>query len=221
MEILKNVEYEVLDNMLIVTLPDGVKDNSQYEIRIKGLKSNDGKSQLDNLNYRVITELTPSYCNISDVAMLQDTFGISENTILYYIREASKYADYIMESVSSAANNSNSTVVEISVPLHNFVVTKVMLDCLLKAFINKAAGAGIKGTLGKISFENTEKYASNIDDLIDALKAQLKMWLDALRGYEFEGRAVPQWAKKSYKTNNPTRFADLVNDINREPPTPV
>ena len=28
MEILKNVEYEVLDNMLIVTLPDGVKDNS-------------------------------------------------------------------------------------------------------------------------------------------------------------------------------------------------
>ena len=221
MEVLKDIEYEVLDNMLIVTLPEDIQNNSQYEIRIKGLKSIDGKSQLDNLNYRVITELTPSYCDISDVAMLQDTFGISENTILYYIREASKYADYVMESVNTLATSNNTTVVEISVPLHNFVVTKVMLDCLLKAFINKAAGAGIKGTLGKISFENTEKYASNIDDLIDALKAQLKMWLDALRGYEFEGRAAPKWAKKAYKTNDPTTFASLVNDINREPPTPV
>ena len=38
MEILKNVKYEVLDNMLIVTLPDGVKDNSQYEIKTNNNK---------------------------------------------------------------------------------------------------------------------------------------------------------------------------------------
>ena len=218
MEVIKNATYEILDNMLIITLPDGIKDNSNYEIRVKGLESTDGKSQLD-MNYRVVTALSPSYCTVSDVAVLQDTFGISENVILYYIREASKYADYVVSA--SAGVGATGTVTEITLPIHNFVITKVMLDCLLKAFINKAAGAGIKGTLGKISFENTEKYASNIDDLIDALKAQLKMWLDAIRGYELEGRASPVWAKKAYKTQNPTTFAQLINDIQREPPTPV
>lgn len=218
MEVIKNATYEILDNMLIITLPDGIKDNSNYEIRVKGLESTDGKSQLD-MNYKVVTTLSPSYCTVSDVAVLQDTFGISENVILYYIREASKYADYVVSA--SAGVGATSTVTEITLPIHNFVITKVMLDCLLKAFINKAAGAGIKGTLGKISFENTEKYASNIDDLIDALKAQLKMWLDAIRGYELEGRASPVWAKKAYKTQDPTTFAQLINDIQREPPTPV
>lgn len=219
MEVIKNVNYEVLDNILIVTLPDGIKDNSQYEIRVKGLRSQDGKAQLEELKYRTVTELSPSYCNISDVSILQDTFGIPENTILYYIRAASKYVDWIVENSGTAGQTAK--VVEITVPIQNFVITKVMLDCLLNAFINKAAGAGIKGTLGKISFENTEKYASNIDDLIDELKAQLKMWLDAIRGYTLEGRAKPVWAKKSYKTQDPTTFAQLINDINREPPTPV
>ena len=219
MEVIKNATYEVLDNILTITLPDGIKDNSLYEIRVKGLTSTDGKAQLQDLNYKCVTALSPSYCNISDVSMLQDTFGISENTILYYIRAASKYADYIAESSTTVGQT--TTVTEITIPIQNFVITKVMLDCLLNAFINKAAGAGIKGTLGKISFENTEKYASNIDDLLDYLKAQLKMWQDAIRGYELEGRVAPVWAKKAYKTQNPTTFAQLINDINREPPTPV
>ena len=219
MEVIKNVEYEILDNILIVTLPDGIQDNSQYEIRVKGLKSIDGKAQLEELKYRTVTELSPSYCNVSDVSMLQDTFGIPENTILYYIRSAYKYADYIVEN--SATVGQAAKITQITVPIQNFVITKVMLDCLLNAFINKAAGAGIKGTLGKISFENTEKYASNIDDLLDFLKAQLKMWEYAIRGYNLEGKAKPIWAKKAYKTQDPTTFAQLINDINRELPTPV
>jgi len=219
MEILKDVTYEVIDNILIVTLPEDIKDNSQYEVRIKGLQSRDGRSRLDSFQYRITTALTPSYCDVSDVAVLQDTFGISENTILYYIREASKYADYVVENTATVGTT--SVVTEVTLPIKNFVITKVMLDCLLNAFINKAAGAGIKGTLGKISFENTEKYASNIDDLLDFLKAQLKMWLDALKGHHLEGRAAPVWAKKGYKTQNPTTFEQLINDINREPPTPV
>lgn len=219
MEIIKNATYEVLDNMLVIKLPEDIKDNSHYEIRVKGLKSADGKAQLEELKYRCVTALSPAYCNVSDVSILQDTFGISENTILYYIRAASRYADFIVESTADVGGSAKIT--EVTVPIQNFVITKVMLDCLLNAFINKAAGAGIKGTLGKISFENTEKYASNIDDLLDFLKAQLKMWLDAIRGHFPEGRAKPVWAKKAYKTQDPTTFAQLINDINREPPTPV
>ena len=57
MEVIKDATYEVLDNMLIVTLPEDIKDNSQYEIRIKNLVSADGKSTMDTLNYRVTTAL--------------------------------------------------------------------------------------------------------------------------------------------------------------------
>lgn len=213
--------YKVIDNMLIVEVPDGIKDNSQYELRVKGLQSTDGKSQLEDFRYKLVTAMSPAYCTVSDMAALRDTFDIPESMILYYIREASKYADYIKEASSELSTSTGTAVVEISFPVYQFVRTKVMLDCLLKAFINKAAGAGIKGTLGKISFENTEKYASNLDDLLDFLKAQLKLWEYAIRGYELEGRAAPVWAKKAYKTQNPTTFADLVNDIQREPPTPV
>ena len=213
-------KYTVLDNMLIVDVPEGLKDNSQYELRIKGLKSKDGKASLDTFKYTLVTAMSPAYCTVSDMAVFRDTFDIPESMILYYIREASKYADYIREA-SETLTTSSATTVEITFPMFQFVRTKVMLDCLLKAFINKAAGAGIKGTLGKISFENTEKYASNLDDLLDFLKAQLKMWQDAIRGYELEGRAAPVWAKKAYKTQNPTTFAELINDIQREPPTPV
>ena len=207
--------YTVIDNMLIIDVPEGIKDNSQYEIRIKGLQSPDGKASLDTFKYSLVTAMSPAYCTVSDMAVFRDTFDIPESMILYYIREASKYADYIREA--SAELGSSSTT-EVTFPMFQFVRTKVMLDCLLKAFINKAAGAGIKGTLGKISFENTEKYASNLDDLLDFLKAQLKIWQDAIRGYELEGRAAPVWAKKAYKTQDPTTFAQLINDIQREEP---
>ena len=206
--------------MLILTVPEGIKDKSQYEVRIKGLQSPDGTANLDTFKYTFVTSMSPAYCTVSDLAVFRDTFDIPESMILYYIREASKYADYIKEA-SADIVSSSTTKAEITFPMFQFVRTKVMLDCLLKAFINKAAGAGIKGTLGKISFENTEKYSSNLDDLLDFLKAQLKLWQDAIRGYELEGRAAPVWSKKAYKTQDPTTFAQLINDIQREEPTGV
>ena len=69
MEFIKNAEYEVLDNVLVITLPDGIKDNSQYEIRVKGLRSADGKAQLEELKYRCVTALSPSYCDISSLTI--------------------------------------------------------------------------------------------------------------------------------------------------------
>ena len=212
--------YQIMGNMLIIDVPEGIKDNSQYEVRVKGLQSQDGKARIDTFKHTFVTGMSPAYCTVSDLAVFRDTFEIPESMILYYIREASKYADYIKETAATLASSS-ATQVEITFPMFQFVRTKVMIDCLLKAFINKAAGAGIKGTLGKISFENTEKYSSNLDDLLDFLKAQLKLWQDAIRGFEMEGRAAPVWAKKAYKTQNPTTFAELINDIQREPPTPV
>lgn len=217
MEIVKS-KFKIIDNIITIEF-DGeeIQDNYQYEIRLKNFQSKDGKSYLDSYSYKVVTELSPSYCNISDVAILVDIFDIPETTILYYIREASKYVDYILSANSTSSTSSTSSV---TFPMREFVKTKTMIDCLLKAYVNKAAGSGIKGTLGVISFENTEKYASSIDDLLDFLKAQLKGWEDALKGYELEGRAAPVYAIKAHKASSQdtTVFSDIVDSMDRELP---
>lgn len=215
-------KIEILDNMLIITPDEAIENNYQYEIRLKDFHSADGKSVLDNYTYKVVTKLTPAYCKVSDVAVLVDTFGVKESVVLYYIREASKYCDYIMEvsgSSSAAATDENG----VSFPMREFVKTKCMIDCLLKAYVAKAAGSGIKGTLGEISFENTEKYATSINDLLDDLYARLKKWEDALRGYELEGRAAPVFATKAKEASSSDTavFTDIVNDSSRTLPVGV
>jgi hypothetical protein len=208
-----NCSYKVIDSLLEISLDDvEIEDNSSYEIRLKGFKSLDGDAVLEDTNLKVITELTPSYCRVSDVAILVDTFEIPESTILYYIREASKYVDYIMSS------NSLSKTTEVTFPMREFLTVKVMIDCLLKAYINKAAGSGIKGKLGEISFENTEKYATSIDDLLDDLWRQLKKWEDALKGYEFEGRVAPAYSVKASTATSNTSVQSIASAIDRELP---
>lgn len=218
MEVVK-AKTQILDNVLIITLDEeSIQDNYQYEIRLKNFESEDGTAVLNNYTYKIVTEMSPAYCTISDVAVLVDVFNIPESTILYYIREASKNVDYIL-STNSSSTTGNS-INEITFPMHEFVKTKTMIDCLLKAYVTKAAGAGVKGTLGVISFENTEKYATSIAELLDGLRAQLKGWEEALKGYELEGRAKPQYAVKAKKatSQDSTVFPDIVDSMSRELP---
>ena len=84
--------------------------------------------------------------------------------------------------------------------------------------LNKAAGSGIKGRLGEISFENTEKYATSINDLLDDLWDQLKGWQDAIRGYELEGRAAPVYAVRGSETSDNSLTSEIVNDMTRDLP---
>ena len=210
---------KISGNTVTVVLDDAeIQDNSQYEIRLTDLKSLDGKSVLNEYKYKVVTELSPAYCNISDVAVMVDTFvDIPESMILYYIREASKYVDYINNGGSSGTGSTTSNT-EITFPMREFVKTKATIDCLLKAYVNKAAGSGIKGKLGEISFENTEKYATSINDLLDDLWKRLKGWEDAIKGYELEGRATPVYAIRGSETSDNTPASELINDITRDLP---
>ena len=155
--------------------------------------------------------MTPAYCNLNDVMFLMDEFDIPEEQILYFIREASKYVDYINENTSSS-----TTSTEVTFPMKEFVKIKTTLDCLLKAYIKRAAGTSTKGTLGVITYQDSENYSNSIGDLLDNLKKALKGWEDALKGYTLEGRAKPRSAKKAYKEQNQTLFSSIVNDFTRD-----
>lgn len=199
------------------TTQNPVQDNSLYTIRIASLRSKtDPNKTLSNLKVTVTTKMTPAYCTLNDLEFLHDMFDIPESQILYYIREASKYADYMEEGNSTASSST-----EVSFPKREFVKTKVTLDCLLKAYISRAAGTSTKGTLGVISYQDTENYSNSIGDVLDRLKAALKGWGDALKGYEREGRAAPRSARKAYKETDPTTFDAIVNDLTRTRPSNV
>lgn len=213
--VITNAKIEIVDNMAIVTLPEAIEDNYQYDIRIKNLKSADGFSSLDNFNYKVITQMSPAYCKVSDVAVLVDTYGIPESTVYYYIRSASQYVDYILQA-SSTLGGTVST--EVTFPMMQFVRIKTMIDCLLSAYARKAVGTSVKGKLGEISFGEDDKYSSSIDDLLDDLWRQLKYWEDALKGYELEGRAKPKFAIKASKTSDSTAYDEIVDSIDRTLP---
>lgn len=205
--------FKVFDNFIEITPVDPFQDNSVYEIRIKGLKALNKSIKLDSLNLKVVTALTPSYCSIEGINSLVEVFGIPEDKLLYYIREASRYADYVMKGTAVKSGAAVPFEVE------QFVKTKASLDALLKAYVEKASQSGTKGTLGDISFEASDKF-EGIKDLIKTLKDELKKWEDAMRGYYNEGRAKPKATKIGMKAGSnsdvpATTIDSILNDFAR------
>jgi hypothetical protein len=205
--------FKVFDNFIEIKTIDPIKDNSVYEIRIKGLKALNKSKKLDSINLKVITALTPSYCSIEGINSLVEVFGIPEEKLLYYIREASRYADYVMKG--TAVKDGIDPTFEVE----QFVKTKASLDALIKAYVEKAAESGSKGTLGDITFENSDSFAG-IKDLIKTLKEELKKWEDAMRGYYNEGRAKPKATKIGMKASSNSDVAattvdTILNDFTR------
>jgi hypothetical protein len=205
--------YTIDGNTLTIIPTNPIVNNSQYIIKIKSLQSKTNSyKKTKNLSYTITTELSPMYCTLNDVMYLVDTFDIPEEQVLYFIRESSKYADYVMDATSVTAN------AEATFAMKQFVRTKTTIDCLLKAFIKKAAGFGVRGQIGVIQFQDEENYGTSIGTLLDDLKKALKGWEDALRGFEHEGRVKPRSAKRSYKQTEQTLFSSISNDLTRDMP---
>ena len=129
---IEKVEFEVniIDNMLEIIPVNGVKNNSIYEISVKGLKPYIKENYVDELSFtldnsnldttllkdknyngayvndvkiKFVTAMAPMYCQIIDVESLLEIVDIPSDIILYNIREASKYADYDSIDLSEVA----------------------------------------------------------------------------------------------------------------------
>lgn len=199
-------EAKIDGNFLKITPTDGIKENSVYEIRIKNLQSVQKNKKMKNKKVKVISELTPCYVSIESVRILAEVFEATEEEILFYIRDASKYADYVI-----AHSKTKPSVSSIQFELEQFVKTKAILDALLKGYVDKSQITGLKGVLGNLSFENeSEDTLASIKDVIDYFKAELVKWSDAIRGYHLEGRNKP---KSTVLGGNSTSTISISNII--------
>lgn len=203
MELIK-ANIKVIDNMLIIEPIDGFKDNSVYEIRLKNIKSiNDDEV---NTTLKLCTKLTPLYVDINAVKSLIGDIDVPDDAILYHIREASRFADYIKTGIDEE---------DVPFEVSQFVRYKAAYECLLRHTVSLSSSVGISGTIGKVTFSEKETI-KDISKLLDLLSKEIAKWLDEVRGFSLEGRAemksVVRGGNYSYPGYDPVK-SDLFDRL--------
>ena len=200
--------YRVFDNCLEIIPKEEILDNSIYDLRIKNIKSLDGKV-LEDYSAKITTKLTPCYCLIDAVKILLNDFEIPDSEILFFIRQASKQAEYINGGPPKLDENGNVPYV-----IEKYVETKATYDALVKAYISGNNDAGMEGSVGDLTFKNGDTI-DNLRKLLTSLKDDIKTWQEAIRGYEFEGRNEMNYALRANFTLRGTPAHVILKDYTR------
>ena len=202
------------DNILNIIPNTNILDNSQYTIKISGLTNKDGTKTLPTQIIAVTTAVTPAYCTLNSLKAVTEGFGIEDATMLIYIREASKFADFI-------ASNSNISGDTLDYAKGELTKVKATLDCLMQGFVagSFTAAQAKRYKLGEDEIEEADR-ATAFQKLLDWLRWLLQYWEDAVRGYINPGRAKPKATRLgiSAADNNDVAqitFDQIVNDYTR------
>lgn len=197
------------DNILEIEPEEGLKDNSTYIIKIKGLMSADGAVILPDKTFEITTKVTPMYCTLNSLQALVECFGIPDNRLLSYIQVASKTADF----VSGGEADPEDFAVE------QFTRTKAVLDCLLHGCMEKTSSGGATFKLGDAELVDATNSTA-FKNMIKMLQDDLQKWQDAIRGYYNEGRCAPKATRFGIKSSSNqdvpwTTVDTILNDLSR------
>lgn len=205
-------EYRVYDNCIEIIPKGKIEDNSIYTIKLNGIKST-SRAELERTDVTVTTKMTPCYCSLYAVKMLMEDFQLPDSTLLFFIRQASRQADYI----HTRSHNGNPVPLVDGKPpfvVEKYVELKATYEALTRAFIDGNNDLGMEGTLGELTFKNGD----NIDNIwrkLGELKRDIKVWQEAIRGYELEGRNEPGFAMRASRTMYGTPADSILNSYNR------
>ena len=181
----------VFDNILEITPENGFEDNCKYKIYLKGIK--DKKGNVFDKVITFCTKLSPLFTDILSVRSLIGNIEIPDETILYQIRQASKYADYIYDSEGEPFTEDN-----VPFEVIEFVKYRAAYESLLLYSIKETSAVGTSGKVGEVSFSDKETNR-DVKNLLTALQDETSKWRDAVKGYGNEGRAKPVSAIKGRK----------------------
>lgn len=164
--------YKVFDNNIEITLKsEKPQDNSYYEISLKNIYAMTRDRKLEELTVSFMTAFSPMYCIVDDVKSVLHTRIIDERTILFNIRDASRYVDYILET--------SFVKTEIPYAATQYVKYRAGYESLIKKYSEISELAGKKGSIGKVSFESA---MPDLKPLLDELKEQMGKWEIKLLG---------------------------------------
>lgn len=177
-----NCNIRTFDHYIEIIPDGGILDNSIYEIKLYNIKQANGLSEITNQKIVVYTKISPSYTTIEAVRSLLYNCDLPDSVILYHIREASKFVEYV----------TNKKYDQAAVPFNVFeyVKYKAAYDSLLSFTVNNVTTGITEGTMGDVSYKK-EMSIGDMSDLLKALKGDLDTWYDALFGYVQHGPAKP------------------------------
>lgn len=204
MEIVK-YEVKVYGNIVEIIPKEGFEDNSIYEIRLKNVESEKGDTLDETI--KLCTKLSPVFVDIQAVKSIVENIDIPDDVILYHIREASRFAEYIQ----GKPIDENNVPFEVT----QFVKYKAAHECLLRHMINLSSSTGTSGTVGSVTFAEKET-SKDISRLLDHICKEVAKWTDDVKGFKMEGRAKMKSAIKSssyvpYNTIAPTPAYSKLN----------
>lgn len=213
-KIVAEIAYEDNTKNVVMISPKELLANSDYTFTISGVRNKNGEL-LEKKNFTIRTEYKPMYCTLTSLKMITDAYEIPDDNMRSYIRDASKYADYIISQTKSKIKTDSFAV-------ENFVKTKATYDCLMRMIMSTGFDKDNRYKLDVIEYEH-EKDLDALRGLLDDLAKQIKVWEDAVRGYWPEGRAKPKVTRIGIKSSSNTDVAwttteSLLQDIARSVP---
>lgn len=217
-------EYTIFGNRLELRPVGGVKSDSLYEIRIKKLESVDGKKVLKYKVYTVASEQISNFYTLGDVNYLIDVFDASDTEVLYALKEASRFAQFLLDQIPGYENRADLPYL-----LQQFCKLRATLSLVSKHAVTTSTSGKISGHIGNISFGSTESGGSSsssssgnapsLSDLIKMIKAEMEIFEKLIVDptYLTMGRAEPRTGKRSYteKQKLHTYPTTLFDDLSR------
>ena len=204
------------DKKKISITPEKILANSFYLVTLTGLKDEEGKI-LDPVTVEYRTPYSPLYCSLYSLKLVVDTFGIPDENMLSYIRQASKEAEFIDEGKTIKKGQPIPFAVE------QFTRTKATYDCLTRAFMDRAySGGGSEYTLDTATYKDSLNSTA-FKNMLDRLAKELQKWQDAIRGYYNEGRVKPKATRVGIKSSQNsdvsyTTLDSIIQDVTRNVP---
>lgn len=182
-----DITYRIEGNKLIITPDEGIRDSAKYIIKVNNILSVTGQSC--NIDETIITAMSPLYADIIAVKSLIDSVGVPDHVILYHIKEASQFVEYI--------KNASYDDGEIPFEVRQYVKYKAAIESLLTYLASRSTYTSTKGVLNDIQFERSAEDSKDLKDLIDLLRDELKRWEDELNDFKRRGPASPASSVKS------------------------
>lgn len=186
---------QVIGKSIEIMPVEGMKDNSSYTIILKNIESTKaGITPLINQEITFFSAMSPMYCTLMDVESLLEIVKIEDSIVLYNIREASKYARHVFEVAFPVKKLDEKNI---PFAIKEFTRFKAARDCLLKIYMSLVTDNVVEGTLGEVKFKLRDQLP-DIKKLLNYLDEEIQKWLDAIQGYELEGRAKIETAVRGY-----------------------
>ena len=190
------------------TAQSSLKDNSVYEFNIPKLKAKNGSPT--DIHVKYITSPKPSLVGLKDVTSLANGLKLDDESVLYHIREASKYAMFLIDRYNEKNPMEPMHVTKDNVQSQHFTVYmftkyKALRDCLLDFYIKEAAKPHrIKNQTGDLIYEHEFDLAA-IKKLLDDIEDEYGKWEDEIITITASPKAVMR-GQYSYVKYYPTRL---------------